>query len=164
MSSRDEVQAAVDRYCALREAIGRGDETWTALADLFTDDAVYIDPAWGRIEGVVEIRTFLRESMVGLEDWTFPIEFCAIEGDDVVIKWTQRLPGTRDDGTPYEQSGFSRLVYAGGGKFRYEEDLLNMSHVLEDLASSGWTPPEGFTMPPSVPERDFKVPSSPRGY
>ena len=32
-------------------------------------------------------------SMQGLDDWTFPIEFTAIEGDDVVIKWTQRTPG-----------------------------------------------------------------------
>jgi len=157
---RDEVQAAVDRYCELRDAIANGDETWTALADLFTHDAVYIDPAWGRIEGVVEIRQFLEESMLGLEDWDFPIEFTAIEGDDVIIKWTQQLPGTREDGRRFEQSGFSRLVYAGDGKFRYEEDILNMAHVMEDLTRSGWQPKDGFTMPPQVPERDFRLPNS----
>ena len=94
---REEVQAAADRYRNLREAIARGEQDWPALADLFTDDAVYIDPAWGRIEGRDEIRTFMTESMTGLEDWTFPIEFIAIEGDDVVIKWTQILPGTTPD-------------------------------------------------------------------
>ena len=83
---REEVQAAADRYRLLREAIARGEQDWPALADLFTDDAVYIDPAWGRIEGRDEIRTFMAESMTGLEDWTFPIEFIAVEGDDVVIK------------------------------------------------------------------------------
>ena len=30
-------------------------------------------------------------------------------------------------------SGSSTMVYAGDGKFRYQEDLLNMVHVLEDL-------------------------------
>lgn len=155
---RDEVEAAVARYCALRAAIERGERTWTALAELFTDDAVYIDPAWGRIEGIGELRHFLHESMVGLEDWTFPIEFTAVEGDDVVVKWTQRLPGRRPDGTPFEQSGYSRLVYGGGGKFRYEEDLLNMTHVLDDLAASGWVPGDGFTRPPTAPVRDFQVP------
>jgi limonene-1,2-epoxide hydrolase len=155
---RDEVQAAVDRYRDLRQAIERGEATWSDLAELFTDDAVYIDPAWGRIQGIDEIRTFLHDSMVGLEDWTFPIEFTAIEGDDVIIKWTQRLPGQRADGSRYEQSGVSRLVYAGGGRFRYEEDLLNMAHVLEDLGASGWQPPEGFSMPPANPDRDSSVP------
>jgi len=152
---RDEVQAAVDAYVRVRDQIDKGEKDWWDLADLFTDDAVYIDPAWGRVQGVEEIRTFMKESMAGLDDWTFPIEFCAIEGDDVVIKWTQFTPGTRADGTPCQQSGISRLIYAGDGKFSYEEDLLNMTHVLEDLAAAGWTPPEGFNMPPRDPDRDF---------
>ena len=156
---RDEVQAAVDAYVELRERIRNGDDTWTALADLFTDDVVYIDPAWGRVEGIDELRAFLDESMRGLEDWTFPVEFTAIDGDHVVIKWIQQLPGTRPDGSRYEQSGISTLVYAGGGRFRYEEDLLNMTHVLEDLAASGWAPGEGFLMPPEHPNRDFSRPA-----
>ena len=41
------------------------------------------------------------------------------------------------------------------GKFSYEEDLLNMTHVLEDLAASGWRPGEGFTMPPASPNRNY---------
>jgi hypothetical protein len=156
---RDEVESVVARYVELRERIGRGEATWTALGDLFTDDAIYIDPAWGRIEGIDEIRTFLHESMVGLEDWTFPIEYTAIDGDNVVIKWTQILPGTREDGSPYSQSGYSTLIYAGDGKFSYEEDLLNMTHVLEDLAASGWRPGPGFNLPPANPDRDVSRPA-----
>src|SRR5262249_58024487 len=104
MSTADraaEVRAAVDAYVELRERIARGDATWPDLADLFTDDAVYIDPACGRVEGVDEIRQFIAESMQGLDDWTFPIEFTAIDGDDVVIKWSQITPGRRPDGSPY---------------------------------------------------------------
>jgi hypothetical protein len=156
---RDEVESVVARYVELRERIGRGEATWTALADLFTDDAIYIDPAWGRIEGIDEIRTFLHESMVGLEDWTFPVEYTAIDGDNVVIKWTQILPGRRPDGSPYSQSGYSTLIYAGDGKFSYEEDLLNMAHVLEDLAASGWKPGPGFNLPPANPNRDVTRPA-----
>ena len=126
---QDEVAATAASYRSLRQGHGRGEQPWTALADLFTDDAVYIDPAWGRIEGHDEIRTFMEESMTGLEDWTFPVEFIAIEGDDVVVKWTQVLPGTRPDGGQWTQSGYSTLVYAGDGRFSYEEDLLNMTHV-----------------------------------
>ena len=36
------------------------------------------------------------------------------------------------------------MVYAGDGKFRYQEDLLNMVHVLEDLKASGWRPGRGL--------------------
>jgi ketosteroid isomerase-like protein len=154
----DEVRAAVDAYVDLRERIARGEAGWTDLADLFTDDVVYIDPAWGRIEGIEELRTFLDESMRGLEDWDFPIEYVAVDGDTVVVKWTQQLPGARPDGTRWEQSGYSTLVYAGDGRFSYEEDLLNMVHVLEDLKASGWRPREGFLAPPAEPVRDFSRP------
>ena len=127
-----EIEATLARYQDLRRRIDAGEEQgWTGIADFFTDDCVYIDPAWGRIEGIAELRTFLDESMRGLEDWKFPVEYVAIEGDTVVIKWTQVSPGTREDGSAYEQSGYSTLVYAGDGKFSYEEDLLNMTHVLE---------------------------------
>ena len=160
---RDEVQAAVDAYVEVRDRIGRGEATWLDLAEFFTDDVVYIDPAWGRIEGIDELREFLVDSMRGLEDWDFPIELTAIEGDTVVIKWTQQLPGARPDGSRWEQSGISTLVYAGGGRFGYEEDLLNMAHVLEDLAASRWRPGDGFTPPPPRPNRDASRPPHLRG-
>ena len=154
----DEVRVAVDAYCALRSSIEAGTASWTDLAELFTDDVVYIDPAWGRIEGIAELRVFLDESMRGLEDWTFPVEYTAIDGDTVVIKWTQHLPDARPDGSHYEQSGYSTLVYAGAGRFCYEEDLLNMVHVFEDLKASGWTPSPMMVMPPVAPNRDVSRP------
>ncbi len=149
---RAEVEAAVERYVACRNRIEAGEATWLDLADFFTDDAVYIDPAWGRIQGIAAIREFLVESMRGLDDWRFPIDLVAVEGDDVVVKWTQILP------SGHRQSGWTRLVYGGDGRFRYDEDLLNMAHVLEDLQASGWRPGPGFVPPPATPNRDFSVP------
>ena len=155
----EEVRATVDAYVALRERIEEGDATWVDLAVFFTDDIIYIDPAWGRVEGIEEIKTFMVESMVGLEDWKFPVEYTAIDGDTVVVKWDQISPGQKADGSPYVQSGYSTLVYAGDGKFSYEEDLLNMTHVLEDLAASGWRPNPGFHSPPAQPDRNFARPA-----
>ncbi len=155
---RAEVQATVDAYLALRARIDADEATWLDLAEIFTDDAVYIDPAWGRIQGIDEIRSFLVESMRGLEDWRFPVTFAAIEGDDVVIAWRQVLPGLRPDGRPYQQTGVSLLRYAGDGRFSFEEDLLNMAHVLEDLAESHWRPGPGFQTPPPHPDRDITRP------
>lgn len=145
----------LDGYLRLRERIEAGEATWIDLAGLFTDDAVYIDPAWGRVQGIDKIREFLVESMRGLEDWRFPIQFAAIDGDDVVTVWRQVLPGRRPDGRPFEQTGVSLLRYAGEGKFSFEEDILNMHHVLEDLASSEWRPGPGFIAPPPNPDRDI---------
>ena len=156
---RDEVEAVVERYCDVRRRIDAGELPWDALAQFFTEDCVYIDPAWGRVEGIGPVSEFFIESMRGLEDWDFPIEFAAIDGDNVVVKWVQQLPGTRADGTRYQQSGSSTMVYAGDGKFRYQEDLLNMVHVLDDLKASGWRPGAGFASPPAEPNRDFSRPS-----
>lgn len=153
MHDPTEIRATVDSYIALRARIEAGDATWIDLAEFFTDDAVYIDPAWGRIQGIQEIRAFLVDSMRGLEDWRFPMRFAAIEGDEVVTVWTQVLPGTAPDGRSYQQTGVSILRYAGGGRFSYEEDLLNMAHVLEDLSASGWRPGPGFNPPPPNPIR-----------
>lgn len=152
-----EIDETVRRLIATRDEICAGNGTWDRLAEFFTDDAVYVDPAWGRVEGLDEMRaTVFGEAMVGLEDWRFPTDLYAIVGDTVLIKWRQQIPGA--DGRIYEQSGYSTLVYAGGGKFSYEEDVLNMAHVLEDIAASGWRPNGQMTFPPESPNRDFSYP------
>lgn len=154
----DSIEATVERYVAMREAIERKEKHWTDLAGFFTDDAVYIDPAWGRVQGIDQLLEFFDESMRGLDDWEFPIEFTAIVGDTVAVKWTQIVPAA--DGRRFEQSGYSTLHYAGGGRFDYEEDLLNMAHVLEDLKEAGWRPGAGFVMPPASPDRDWSRPDA----
>ena len=152
------IEETVAAYVAVREAIEDGEATWSDLGQFFTDDVVYIDPAWGRVESIEALREFFVESMTGLEDWRFPIEFVATSGDMAVIKWTQITPGPRGDGTELPQSVVSTLHYAGDGPFDYEEDLLNMTHVLEDIAASRWRPLPGFIAPPANPDRNFARP------
>lgn len=149
---REEIQNVLDDYVAVRSRIDAGNGKWSDLARFFTDDAVFIDPAHGRVEGLAAITEFLDASMVGLDDWTFPIDFVAISGNDVAVKWQQVFPNGA------AQSGWSRLIYAGNGRFRYEEDMLNMAHVLEDMRGLHWRPTEGFLAPPAEPNRDYSVP------
>jgi ketosteroid isomerase-like protein len=153
---REEIDATVRRYIATRDDICSGKREWDRLAAFFTDDAVFIDPAWGRVEGLDEMRrTVFGPAMAGLDDWTFPTDFYAIVDDTVIVKWRQQFPGR--DGRTYQQSGCSTMVYAGDGKFSYEEDILNMAHVVEDMAASGWRPTGPMHLPPKHPNRDFSL-------
>jgi ketosteroid isomerase-like protein len=151
--SREEILETYERYVRARDRVEAGELGWQALADFFTEDATFIDPAWGRIEGRNAIRQFLGDSMAGLEGWTFPRQWTAVEGDLLVSSWQNRLPGQRTDGTPYEATGVSILAYAGDGCFSYEEDILNMVHVVELIRESGWKPGPGFQAPPARPKR-----------
>ena len=108
------------------------------------------------MEGIEAFARFLSESMAGLDDWTFPVEFTAVVDDNVIVKWTEEIPkARRHQGQPV---GLVRLIYAGDGKFSYEEDVLNMAHVLEDIASSGWQPTGAHSPPPKQPVRDWSIP------
>ena len=61
-------------------------------------------------------------------------------------------------GSAYEQSGYSTLLYAGDGKFSYEEDLLNMAHVFEDIKESKFRFSADM-VPVPQPNRDFTPPA-----
>jgi limonene-1,2-epoxide hydrolase len=156
----DHVAAAVEHYLAERVRIETEDGDWGDLADCFSEDAVWVDCAWGRVEGREHIRAFLREAMVGV-DFENPTDFWAADGPRVLIKWRQVLPTPKPDGGRWQQSAVSTLLYAGDGLFRYEEDLLNVVHCVEDIVASGWAGGPGFQAPPERVDRDFDP--TPRG-
>lgn len=148
----EELRETLERYLALRQDVDDRKRPWSDLVEFFSDDVVFIDPAWGRVEGIEGVREFLVDSMTGIEDWTFPVDKIWVDGNEVGIKYRQVLPGGR------QQSAYTTLIYAGGGKFRYEEDVLNMAHCMEDLAAIDWQPSAGMKFPPARPNRDFSRP------
>jgi ketosteroid isomerase-like protein len=154
----NEALAVYRDMVAVRGRIESGELPWSALSEYFTDDAVYIDSAWGRYEGRPAIRRFMEESMVGLDDWRFPEEWTMADGNRVVSMWWNQLPGTREDGTSYRVAGLSVLRYAGNGKFDYEYDVFNMQQILEVIAESGWRPTATMHAPPEQPDRDVTPP------
>lgn len=147
---RKEVEKAVEALHNIRAKASAGEIGWDALAEMFTEDATFIDPAWGRMKGRETIVQFLRDSMKGLKDWTFPTEWHAIDGNRVISRFKNRLPGRRPDGTYYEVPGVSILEYAGGGKFSYEEDCMNMVHLFEVITESGWVMGPDIKLPEKV--------------
>jgi ketosteroid isomerase-like protein len=154
-----EARETYARFVALRDRIDAGDATWSQLADFFTEDAVYIDPAWGRIEGRESIREFFEKSMAGLtgHGWSTPENWTMCDGARLVSQWDQIL-GHKEDGTPWLVAGLSILYYAGDGRFCYSHDMLNMTHIGETMKAMGWRPPASFNMPPRKPNRDISLP------
>jgi ketosteroid isomerase-like protein len=146
---REEVQKAVEKLHAMRDKASAGEIGWEAMVDMFTDDATFIDPAWGRYQGRENIYRFMRDSMQGLKDWKFPTDWYLIEGHRVISRFRNRLPGRRADGTYYDVPGVSVIEYAGNGKFSFEEDVINMVHLYEVLTESGWVPGPDMMMPPA---------------
>jgi hypothetical protein len=146
-------------YVAQRSRCERGEAPWSSLGDWFTADAVFVDPAWGRLQGREEMARFFGWSMAGLDGWDFPEQWTTVDGDRLVTFWWNRVPGTRDDGTPFQVPAVSILHYAGDGRFDYELDLMNIAEVTEVLAASAWAPGEGFRFPEPNPNRD---PTPPR--
>ena len=126
------------RFVALRDEVDAGRRRWAEMADFFTEDAAYIDPAWGRIEGREPIRRFFEESMAGLtgHGWSTRENWTMADGHRVVSQWDQVL-GERQDGTPCFVAGLSILYYAGSGLFCYGHDLLNMTHIVDTLGCDG---------------------------
>jgi ketosteroid isomerase-like protein len=154
-----EARGTYEQMVAMRARIEAGELPWSALAAYFTDDAVYIDSAWGRYEGRAAIERFMDDSMVGLDDWRFPEDWTMADGDRVVSMWWNQLPGTRTDGSAYRVAGLSILRYAGDGKFDYEYDVFNMAQVLEVIAESGWSPTGPMNAPPAQPDRNATPPA-----
>ncbi len=156
-----EALATYARFVALRDEIDAGHRGWGDLAGFFTADAVYIDPAWGRIEGREAIREFFVKSMAGLtgHGWSTPENWTMAEGHRLVSQWDQIL-GHKPDGSDWRVSGLSILYYAGDGLFCYSHDMLNMTHIGQTMRAMGWKPPAGFNMPPRDPNRDVSLPAA----
>lgn len=147
----EEVEEAVRRYLDHRGRLDRGEEPWASVAEFFTEDAVFVDAAWGRVEGRDGIARLMDEAMAGLEGFSYPTDVVAVAGDDVLIKWRQVVGGL--PGGDLEHTGVTILRYAGDGLFSFEEDLMNVAVVGADLLNAGWEPGPGFNMPPADPPR-----------
>ena len=153
-----EARAIYARYVTARGRVEAGEASWSSLGEFFTEDAVFLDPAWGRTQGRDAMLTFFEESMAGLDGWTFPEGWTMVEGNRVVSFWWNRLPGTRPDGSPIQAPGVSILHYAGDGRFSYELDILNMAEVMECMSDSSWSPSGPMNLPPEKPDRTTTPP------
>jgi hypothetical protein len=156
-----EARETYERFVEQRDRVDAGALGWESMADFFTADAVYIDPAWGRHEGRETIRQLFVDSMAGLtgHGWCTPERWTMVDGHRLVSQWDQVL-GEKPDGGQWRVPGISILYYAGDGLFCYSHDYLNMTCIGEILKVMQWQPPAGVNLPPANPDWSTDLPAA----
>lgn len=132
--SRDEMETEFEAYQERGRIAGRTGD-WNAWAEQFTLDAVYVEHLYGRFHGRDEIRSWITSTMsVYPNDQfvSFPVEWSMFDTDRgwIVCEIENRMtdPG---DGSIFEASNLTRLVYAGNGQWSYEEDVYNPQSMAD---------------------------------
>jgi hypothetical protein len=130
--STDEVERAWERF----QDLGARGRDWPAWAALFTDDATYIEHCLGRFSGAGRIREWILHAMDPVACMTFSVEWAIIQPPYVAINIWNHLPDPAGEGTRYSFSNLSLLIYAGDGKWSWEEDFYAPAHSTKTVV--GW--------------------------
>ena len=137
--SREELEEALDLYTQTALEAGTSGD-WNAWADLFTEDATYVEHLYGTLGGRDAIRKWICETMAeypNREMKYFPHEWYMIDDERgwvVAQIWNRMVdPG---DGSLHQAYNFTLLKYAGNMKWGYEEDIYNPEHFRSMM--KGW--------------------------
>ena len=127
--TRDEVEAEFLKYVEMGKT-----NDWSAWADQFTEDALYVEHAMGIFHGREEIRKWIVETMASVSGMSFPYEWYMIDGNRVVMYcWNifDPLPGMSGE---YKFAVATILEYAGNGQWSLEEDIYNEKEAEQVIA------------------------------
>jgi hypothetical protein len=116
-SAEEITEAYAELHRRVQGYVDAGD--WTGFADNFTEDAVYVEHAYGTFRGRDEIRAWSTKTMTTFPGGVmtgFPLAW------QVVDVPTSRLIC---DGTHLEEPNLTIVTYAGDGLFSREEDVYN---------------------------------------
>jgi hypothetical protein len=126
-ASREDLLAAFERYNAARDEASRSGD-WGVWADVFTEDALYVEHAYGEMRGRAAIREWISRVMAPFPTMTFPQDWWVLdlERGAVVFQCQNQFPPPYDEnGRPFQFPSWTRLVYGGGGLWASEEDVYN---------------------------------------
>lgn len=125
-----------EAYAALHERVqgfvDAGD--WTGFADCFTEDATYVEHAFGTFEGRAAIREWSVATMTSFPGSVmtgFPLAWQVVDaGEARLVCEVRNLMPDPGDGSTLEQSNITIMTYAGDGLFSREEDVYNPLRFL----------------------------------
>ena len=141
--AREEILEAFERYNEARDAASRTGD-WSLWAEVFTEDAHYVEHAYGEFHGRRAIEEWITGVMAPFPNMTFPQDWWALdeENDAIVFQCQNQFPPPRDaGGEPFQFPTWTRIVYGGGGLWKSEEDVYNPARdaprVLEAWQAAG---------------------------
>lgn len=136
--TRAEMEKAFANYGELREQAIRSQD-WSIWGRQFTEDARYLEHAYGEFRGRDAIVEWIVKVMAPFPQMTFPVDWSVLDSDQgrVVFQCQNRLPHPADpEGEPFQFPSWTLLEYAGDLQWCYEEDMYNPKEGA--IAISGW--------------------------
>ncbi|MCO4770791.1 MAG: nuclear transport factor 2 family protein [Deltaproteobacteria bacterium] len=127
--SVEETRAAYQRHLLSKGAYKGGD--WERMGHIYDENATYHDTFYGWLHGRPAITRWLYESMIGLEEWSYPVQWVAVDEGRVVAHWLNRLPGQRRDGSYFEFPGVSCLTFNDDGQVLRQVDIYDGIETLK---------------------------------
>jgi uncharacterized protein (TIGR02246 family) len=125
---REELEAAHATFQRVSDACAASAD-YNDFADLFTEDCTYVEHVFGEMQGREAVRAWIVPLMRQFpnnqmtrytHDWVY---FDDDAGRIILCARTHMSdPG---DGVSYTATNWTRLDYAGNGKFSREEDIYN---------------------------------------
>ncbi len=123
-----EIEDAFVAYQETVAGIARAGE-WERFADLFTEDATYVEHAFGTFTGREAIRDWVVATMTSFPGDTmtsFPMAWHVVDlPTSRVICEVRNLMPDPGDGSAHEASNLTILTYGGDGLWACEEDVYN---------------------------------------
>ena len=132
--NRAELESAFTDFQATVAGIAASGD-WERFANLFTEDAEYVEHAYGVFHGREEIRPWIVRTMTtfpGSEMVGFPVAWSVLDpAQGRVVCEIRNLMRDPGDGSVHEASNITILDYAGDGLWRREEDVYNPQKFME---------------------------------
>jgi hypothetical protein len=113
-----EIEAAFRTYWQTG-AVG---ERWEDWADLFTEDATYIEHVLGTLHGRDQIKNWIVKIMADYSEMYTIYEWHMVQNDRVVVYMQNRRDHPDPAQPPIDFPGITILRYAGDGRWSSEED------------------------------------------
>lgn len=143
--TKQELEDALANYQKLaRESWEKGD--WTIFPQVFTEDAIYIEHAFGTFRGRKAITEWLVRCQAPFpNDMVFPLGWKVFDYDRgwVVMEVYNRLIIPEKPDLYFDLMNWSRLEYAGNGLFKVQEDIYNplkMREIFDQWIAAGGKP------------------------
>lgn len=118
--SRDELEQAFRTYWQT----GAAGEDWDAWCDLFTEDVLYVEHMYGTMRGREAVRAWIVPIMERYREIYTGYEWHSIDDEQGrVFLYVQNRRDHPSGTSTIDFPGITILEYAGGGKWKSEEDF-----------------------------------------